>query len=735
MTLFTNSFSIQVPDIEATIYSIDPQPSGTDPWSALGQYEYTLRDEIGGSVHRYARNGEWYLLAIGTDQRVDEVRTDEGTALSLYAKHTLDYSQPYDQKPVVQALRNGLDNYLTWVRDYWRYKKSSRYYKPEHSRTIDGFRAYDGFDARVAYNDGFYLTANPKTKFASDKTLYDWIQDIGKDGVEDKFADQNFFIESKNRATVRFVSVSRSETIEDPIIPDDDEGKVSVIRYAEKNDFPDHVIDDLGPNEPVVRVLYSWSNEPVSAAPSMLHATPNDQTRNMTNYAAKDADQRRRLTKDFIESISYLKMGDVTASVSDEPRADNVGQFTYPYLSFGENGEHVLSNGGEFASDSSRSVTSDNWGRAKTDYLLEHGPRKRPRGSPSTALFHQEDLEEDAKDAYDEVRDYLDRYMDMPLPADPGRQAYDDRSSLRRWVDTYGNTTTGALAYLDEYTDDYYDIINDFNGKPLQQLTHQTYRDARDAGSFSDSLYNVAVSLGVKMDARPYLLADSLSADAIIGLSVTGDEQNTATAVLIAGESGNLVWQTTERRSVGSKTVAPERIAEEIIDEALRAAEESPEIEPLESVIVHRKGISGIDEEIAVESMVDAFENDGSGGGSLDWCIVEVQENDHYRIYDDDRDSYVCDTGSYARLDDEAIAVATWAHPLIHQGTPNNLFCQVEEADGDFDIEAIGQDVFNLSFLNWGAPQMKIKHPITTYLPGRMHDRMERCPRLQYLPF
>lgn len=325
--------------------------------------------------------------------------------------------------------------------------------------------------------------------------------------------------------------------------------------------------------------------------------------------------------------------------------------------------------------------------------------------------------------------------MNIPLAADPGIQAYDDRRALRRWVTEYGDSTTAALAYLGEYTDDYYDIIEAFDGKPVQQLTHQTYRQARNAGEFSDSLFNIAVALAVKMDARPYLLTQELSADAIIGLSVTGDEQNTATGVLVAGDSGDVIWQTEERRGTGDKTVAPERIAERILDEALQRGRESPEIDPMESVLVHRSGTFGDDEEAAVRTMVEAFEDWSTTTDTLDWCVIEVQENDQYRIFDDDRTSHVCDTGAYARLDDETIAVATWAHPLIHQGTPNNLLCEIEASEGNFDIEAIGRDVFHLSFLNWGAPQMKIKHPITTFLPSEMHDILEKCPKLQYPPF
>lgn len=734
MAVYTNSFSIDVPEFEATVYAIDPQPRGSDPWKPLGAYEGVLRGKVNGSVQRYFRNGEWYLLAIGADTRVDEVRTDDGTALSLYARHTPDFSKRHDQKPVVQALRDGVTNYLIWVRDFWRFGRTSRYYESEYSRVIDGYRAYDGYDVRVAHQDGFYLTANPKTKFASDKTLYEWIQDIGAQQVEVKFEDRNFFFETEKRPTVRFVSVSRSETISDKTIPDDD-GPISIIKYAEKNDFPEHVIEQFDPSEPVVKVQYSWSDEPVSAAPSMLRATPEKLTGRMTGYSAKDADDRWTQTKAFVESIQYLKMGDVVAPVSDGPRTVGVGQFEYPQLSFGADGQGVLSTGADFASGGSRTVTPDSWDRAKTDYLSEYGPRKKPRGSPSVALFHQTDLEADARDAYDDVRDYLDRYMNIPLAADPGIQAYDDRRALRRWVTEYGDSTTAALAYLGEYTDDYYDIIEAFDGKPVQQLTHQTYRQAPDAGEFSDSLYNIAVALAVKMDARPYLLTHELSADAIIGLSVTGDEQNTATGVLVAGDSGNLIWQTEERRGTGNKTVAPERIAERILEEALQAGTESPEIDPMESVLVHRSGTFGDDEEAAVRTMVEAFQDGGGTTDTLDWCVVEVQENDQYRIFDDSRTSHVCDTGAYARLDDETVAVATWAHPLIHQGTPKNLLCEVEASEGNFDIEAIGRDVFHLSFLNWGAPQMKIKHPITTYLPSEMHDILEKCPKLQYPPF
>ena len=733
MATFTNSFAIDVPPIEATIYTIDPQPENTDPWTTLNHYETELENEIGGSVHRYSRKGEWYLAAIGRENRIAEHRTPEGTALAEYATLTIDESRDRDQEVVCQELRESLGGYLTRVRDFWRFRLTSQYYRTGHSQIIDGFRAHDGFDVRINHHDEFSLSINPKTKFIEDKTLYDWIREIGIEVAEDRFSGQNFFFMRDWFPVVRLVAISRSDTISDNTIPDENEGKVSIIRYAKKNNFPEKAIENFDPDEPIVTVQFPWRDSPSSVAPSMLRGTLDELTQAMSEYSVKDASERWGMIQEFAQSISYINIGNMRANVNDDPRSNSVAAFDYPRLQFGTNGDDILALDHRFP-QGRKPVTRENWGRAKSEFLKSFGPARKPRGSPALALFHHGDLKGDAVTAYDEVCHYFSEYLGIPLEADPGSIAYNDRTRLEEWIDRYGDGKSGALAYLSEFTDEYFDIIKAFQGKPIQQITHQTYRDARNSGRFSESLYNVAMGLAVKLDTRPFLLDRSLSADAVIGLSVTGDEQNTATAVMIAGETGNLVWQTETRRGTGQRTVAPEQVAKEILEEALKTAENHDEIAPLDSVIVHRSGTFGREEESAMKEVTEVFSRD-NGWEKLDWCVLEVSDTDHYRIFNDSRESYLCDTGSFARLDDETITVATWADPLIRQGTPKNIRCEIEASNADFDIVELGRDVFELSYLNWGAPQVKIKEPITTYLPSRMHDIFEHCPRLQYPPF
>jgi len=78
MGLFVNSFEIELPTIEADLYSIDPQPSG-DKYSVLNSHTEDLEDTVGGKGRWYRRGDEYFIATIGPD---GSVQTDKNTIRS-----------------------------------------------------------------------------------------------------------------------------------------------------------------------------------------------------------------------------------------------------------------------------------------------------------------------------------------------------------------------------------------------------------------------------------------------------------------------------------------------------------------------------------------------------------------------------------------------------------------------------------------------------------------------------
>jgi len=66
--LFVNSFEIELPTIEADLYSIDPQPSG-DKYSVLNSHTVDIEDTVGGKGRWYRRGDEYFIAIIGPDRR------------------------------------------------------------------------------------------------------------------------------------------------------------------------------------------------------------------------------------------------------------------------------------------------------------------------------------------------------------------------------------------------------------------------------------------------------------------------------------------------------------------------------------------------------------------------------------------------------------------------------------------------------------------------------------------
>jgi argonaute-like protein implicated in RNA metabolism and viral defense len=214
-------------------------------------------------------------------------------------------------------------------------------------------------------------------------------------------------------------------------------------------------------------------------------------------------------------------------------------------------------------------------------------------------------------------------------------------------------------------------------------------------------------------------------------MDVAGDEVNSASAVLVDGRDGNLVTQTERNLATGNSTVTPQHIAEKIVENLLLDGVDAERRHNIESITLHRRGDFGDEELHGMKNKIDELRGDGNLSEDVTVSAVEISENSIYRLYDNDE--YVSETGSYARVDSDQIAVVTYGDPQIHQGTPNPILCTRKL--GGTDLDTIGRDIFFLSFLDWGAPTSKIKRPITTHLPKEMHDILERGLSVRYPPF
>jgi hypothetical protein len=733
MSKFINSFRIDVPELSATIYDIDPQPADNSPWEELDKCEKATRSETNGGAQRYSENGRWYVVAVEPSNPVESFQTYSGIRLSKEKETTIGGSQGKYRDVILGELRNSLEWYLTEQLDYWEKGNTQKFYERDSSDVIKGHDAYHGYKTKFSYDGDFYLTLDPTVKFISSLSVGDYLEKFeGKRSqVEDRVLNRNCTLMSKDRPTVELVSIADDETVSDDTMTINGEKK-SVIEYVENDyKYPESQINQIDEDESVARIQFYWQDSPSDSVPSLLHPNPEDMTYEMTKYSAFSAKDRWEKTKELINKIDYFQIFNSRCDVYQEPKERGVDTLNYPSLEFGQN--NTLSIGSENAVDRSQIVNPRNWQWVIRDYMAEFGAVKRYRGAQNIDILHPDGREDTARELYEELRKYIENYTGVRTYERPGTASHEDYQSLRKWLQRNGEDSDGVFILLNEYNEDYKEIIAELDGIPAQGIEMSTYRETLRSDGFSGSLFNTAIGLAAKMDIRPFLLAKTLSCDAYFGMSVTGDEVNNAAAVILSGENGDLLYQTETNVATGSSTVTGTEVATRMIRQGFSEVLDQNKLSQPETIAVHRNGQFGDGEIKGIRQGIEELKKSGDLPQSTNWHAVEISDNSPYRIYDSQKNE--CSTGDIVRLDSNNVLVTTHGTPQTHQGTPQPLYCTVKEYEGAFSSNNVATDVFALSFLNWGSPMMKMKAPLSTKLPSEMHDILSTGTRLPYPPF
>lgn len=732
MGQFLSSFPITVPGIPAKIYEIVTELPD-DPYSELAHFENILEERSWGEAHRIrGPDGEWYIAVFGHEHEPNEVDAD-GMTLSLEYQTTLDPENRRHRGALGQALRDGFRSYLTSALDCWEYNERGNFYEADPLRTIRGedatYEMFRGIRTSIDYRtgSGFMLSLDPTRKFVDERTLAERIDTQAESEVIDQFGDGSryFFFDRPDPQPVRLHSVADAVVTDETMRIDGE--PTSVLSFVE-NEYGSEYAGKIASTEPVVKIKYSAAGRTYDAAPSLLRLIPH-QEEVTTQASTLEATERWEEVNEWIRPIHYIRLGEHEADVADEPIREDIDTFDFPALSFGA--DAVLEVGTPDLT-SSGDVTRDVWEYRTLDYLEEFGPKRKPMDEPWVAVLHTDSTRETAFDAFEDIREYVQRYADLELKERPGGVSFESRSEFNAWQEEFAPKVTGAFAYLtgDSQTE-YYDVINAVNGKPVQHIRHENYQQERNQNT-SYSLRNTATDLASKLGVRPFLLEEGLHAGVAIGLSVTGEQQTTACSITVSGETGDVIDWTTQPHGRGKSNVDDFDHAEKLIGDGIVAAsnQSGGSVDPL---IVHRNGTYGNEELEGMRAAVASLKEEGYVDADFSWSAVELRDSTSYRIFSDE-DDRACRTGAFAQVDDSTMVVAPSGGEYTHQGTPRTFRVQERAGTGDIDITDIGQDIFDLSFLVWWSPGSKISDPITTRYPSEMHSLFERCPQLKFLP-
>lgn len=593
MGLFVNSFKIDLPSIDADLYSVDPQPEG-DKYSVLNSHTKDLEETVGGKG-RWYRSGDDYVVAIiGPDRREYDTLHSAGAELSYADTIELDPATEGGFGVIERALTKGLQWYLETYHDHWYDSVRKAFYQTDTLDTVEGFDLYSGIDVRFGYHNRLLFTLDSTIGLMGTQTLADYLADWGQDRTQAEFVGEGFIQDGPERRSCTLDGIYSNITVSDPSPDPWGDPVLEVIR----DDYGSKWAEKVEPTEPLVKVRYGRRDKWYPAAPSLLYPSPgDDRPDSISERAAKAPVDRWEAIETFLDVIGHIQMGNVEAPVTQSPIRSGTGTYGYPVLTFGqEPSTEMALYRPNISLDHSPDLEPRFWNPAKEGYFEEVGPRDSFDDEIRVAVFYAEGDESEAREVYEDIREYAKRFMGINLSERIGRINFEDERLLDEFEEESRENIDAGFAYLPEYDEaTYHRLIDLLDGRPLQSLTATKLRSKRRSGNEEDVLTNTAIGLGVKLGVVPFTIEDQLGTDAYLGMSVTGYETKVASAVLISGKNGRIVYQSRDPRPSGRSTVTNKGIMQEFLKEAVKRADDSPHIpgDTLDSLAVHRNGFLG----------------------------------------------------------------------------------------------------------------------------------------------
>lgn len=723
-----NAFELEIPDISADLYKLDPQPS-KEPYRILGKLERDFERRLDGKAQKWknVENDTWYIAVVGASEKKNIEFHSSGTNATYTETRVLEPSFFWDKMVLQRAISDSVRWYMTNYQDFWYHEDSDALFYDSPRGNVGEYKAYTGFSNRVEFHDTAQLVISPVTKFISSESLADKISQEGVEQVERRYGGENFVLDRPEPTNCTLHGVSTKKDVSDKTIEYNSDW-ISVLEFVQQ-EYGSEWANKIDSDEPLVQIRFG-NSDPYDTAPSLLNASPDELNHQLTNEAAMSARERYKAMHNFAGRMQYIQMEDEKISIrDDEIEPTEQGEFDYVDLVFGDNA--ILSIGEPNAVDTSQDVHPGNWRWVIRDYIEEYGFWESQRKLSEIVLVYPDGEEARAENLYQDVREKLSDIGGIQIQSDPHRVCYTDQVEFDEWTAEFGDSIDGVLGLIKDDGDEYYEIIDAFDGAPTQYVNTGTYSER--GGASDDALLNTAFGLAIKLGAYPFGLANSLSSDVYIGLSVAGDRSTTATAVAIDGRDGKILYQTEKPFGQGNSTVTEGYPAKRIINQSLKTASRAFD-RPIESFSIHRNGAFGDTELETISSELPELQKQEYVHTDMSWAAIEIVENHPYRLFSD-HGNYAPETGAYAKLDDENILVTTFGEPQLHQGTPQPILCKIKDSSHEQDITTVGKDVFSLSFLNWGSPMMKMKPPVTTKIPKELNEVFEKCSQIRYPPF
>ncbi|MWC27171.1 Piwi domain-containing protein [Paenibacillus sp. MMS18-CY102] len=520
--------------------------------------------------------------------------------------------------------------------------------------------------------------------FRTNESIYDLMKSnaivIGE-RVVDKYNNLHYQLEEVSEATIS------------DVIP---ELNQSVIDYFVKERKQAWKVEKLDPKMPVV---YLKMNNGLRAAyaPAMLQkeltfeSLPTAVVRQTSDVYKQNANQKIKILLEEIQKI-LARNDKLTFSKSKmlvQQNGYDVKQLLNPNLAFGKG---II--------------------QSQLKSGLDKGGVVAPQPLSINLLVYPEliDMKLDAITAFNEKLSALSYKWGVPLSIMKKSGAYRNKTidftNPHQFAVLLKELTKSSFQELtlviitEKIAGMWYDAIKkEFGGNaavPTQFITMETLQKADDY-----VIGNLLLGLYSKSGIQPWVLSSSLSSDCFIGLDVSHEAgRHSAGIVQVVGKDGRVLSSRASTSSEAGEKIRHETMCQ-IVYSALDQYQSHYNEKP-RHITFHRDGFCREDLNSLDEVM-----------NSLDvgYDMVEIIKKTNRRMaLHVDKQGWETKSGLCYVKDNLAYLIATNPHPRVGTAQP----IKIVKKKGSLPMEAIIQDIYNLSFMHIGS-LLKSRLPITTH--------------------
>jgi hypothetical protein len=633
------------------------------------------------------------------------------------------------------------DLLLTKPSEYWRAQWTLFFpQKPANeNEKRDVMNAFRGFKFGVTLlGDRPYLAIDIKTRYISRRALAEFSLEERESVLRNhldlslKLKDRALFL--RDNGPKKIPCRYAGETGKTVAAFEFEPGKSVASYYAQKYGLA------LDPSELAVFVRDRLEEfEPAPAAPSSrlfpTFTTEFEGVRHCSVRPWMNPAERYSTAKRFLAHLSGARYGNRVLTISEEVFNAQRSVFLPPALEFGQ-GRVLEPFQGRMPRRDEQAFDDQvvRWGSKKYPMLLQAHPQHN-EPLPDLVLLYPEQLPREIRETF--VGD-LKREITLQtgqelrvvqhLTYSGVKQEKMGGSLLRRIPDVKSlpKRTLALIVLSSNFEASVHGELKDRIRPNLSQCVMETtvLNIARQINppKARSQVRNLALAVLVEAGVKPWVLARPLCYDAYIGIDLL---YGRVAYHAFYGTGGRVTanrFGEAKLRGKWEEGIKPKPMRqkiEELVREMTSAGHR------LGSLIVHRDGRWWPTESRGFRAAL-AHLQDGDDAvlpKDLKWAVVEIRKN-HMPVRLFTLSGYGESTllqnplpGTYLVLDEQRVLLTTTGRPGAWDTpggrTAGALLLQIAEKSGDITIEAIAEDAYRLTHLNWTSPDIEISLPVT----------------------